>query len=84
MEEIRHRQERGDGDDRLGDERHLGTALARGHPSGDETPRAIGELAAQPFVAGDGPLAPGDAERLAEEGMPGVVDDDGAWKLRSM
>jgi hypothetical protein len=83
-EEIRQRQQRIQGDHRLGDQRHVRTAFPRRHPLGQETPRPIGELTAKRAAAVHGPLVARDGQRLADERMPAVVDSDGAWKLRSM
>ena len=83
-EEIGEREQRVQGDDRLADQRHVRTAFPRRHPLGQETPRPIGELTAEPAAAVDGPLVARDRQRLADERMPAVVDGDRAWKLRSM
>jgi hypothetical protein len=83
-EEIGDGGKRGHGHHGLVDQRHGRTVLARRHPVRQETPRPIGELAAEAAAAVDCPLMTRDRQRLADERMPAVVDGDRSWKLRSM
>jgi hypothetical protein len=83
-EEIGDGDKRGHGYHGLVDQHHGRAVLARCHPVRQETPRLIGELAAEAAAAVDRPLVTRDRQRLADERMPAVVDGDRAWKLRSM
>jgi hypothetical protein len=66
------------------DEHQARALLARGHPFGEEGPCAIGQQAPQGVLAVWRPLDALDGQALADEGVPGIVDDDGTLKLRSM
>jgi hypothetical protein len=83
-QKIRQREQRVDGDHRLADQDHRRAVFARRHPVGQEAPRPIRELTAEPAAAVHRPLMARDRQRLADERMPAVVDGDGALKLRSM
>jgi hypothetical protein len=66
------------------DEDQARALLARGHPLRQEGPCAIGQQTPQgPLPVGQ-PLDALDGQPLADEGMPGIVDDDRMLKLRSM
>jgi hypothetical protein len=66
------------------DERQACALLSRGHPLRQEGPCAIGPQTPQGTLPVGQPLDALDGHALADEGMPGIVDDDGALKLRSM
>jgi hypothetical protein len=66
------------------DEHQARALLARGHPFREEGPCAIGQQAPQGALAVWRPLDALDGQALADEGVPGIVDDDGTLKLRSM
>ena len=83
-QEIRQREQGMDGDYRVADEVHCRAVFARRHPVGQEAPRPIRELTAEPATAVHRPLMARDRQRLAGERMPAVVDGYAALKLRSM
>jgi hypothetical protein len=66
------------------DEYQARALLARGHPFGEEGPRAIGQQAPQGALTVWRPLDALDGQALADEGVPRIVDDDGTLKQRSM
>jgi hypothetical protein len=66
------------------DEYQARALLARGHPFREEGPRAIGQQAPQGALPVWRALDALDRQALADEGVPGIVDDDGALKRRSM
>jgi hypothetical protein len=66
------------------DEHQACALLARGHPFRQEGPRAIGQQTPQGALTVWQPLDAFDGQALADEGVPGIVDDDGPLKLRSM
>jgi hypothetical protein len=77
FEEGAHGQERGEGDLRGADQREAGTALAGGHPFGDDGARPIREQTEERAFTGEG----GDVlalyrKRLTRERVPGIVDGD--------
>ena len=66
------------------DQHQARALLARGHPFGEERPRAIGQQTSQGALPAGQPLDALDGQALADEGVPGIVDDDGRLKLCSM
>jgi hypothetical protein len=66
------------------DELHARALLARGHPLREEGPCAIRQQAPQGALTVWRPLDALDGQTLADEGVPGIVDDDGTLKRRSM
>jgi hypothetical protein len=72
------------GDAGVVDEHQARALLARGHPFREEGPRAIGQQTPQGALTVWRPLDALDGQALADEGVPGIVDDDGPLKLRSM
>jgi hypothetical protein len=72
------------GDAGVVDEDQTHTLLARGHPFGQEGPRAIGQQTPQGALPFWQPLDALDGQALTDEGVPSIVDDDGPLKLRSM
>jgi hypothetical protein len=78
------RFQRRDADARVVDEHQACALLARGHPFRQEGPRAIGQQTPQSALTVWRPLDALDDQALANERVPGIVDDDGTLNLRSM
>jgi hypothetical protein len=78
------RLQRRHADARLVDEYQARALLTRGHPFRQEGPRAIGQQTPQGALTVWRPLDALDGQALADERVPGIVDDDGMLKLRSM
>ncbi len=79
VEKGAHRQERGQGDLRRAHQREAGTALAGGHPFGEDGARPIREQTEErAFAREGGDMLALDRERLAIPWVPGIVDGDRA------
>ena len=79
FQEGAHGQERGQGDLRRTDQSEAGTALAGGHPLGDDGSRSIREQTEERAFTGErGHVLALYRERLTTERVPGIVDGDRA------